>query len=55
MKDKSYFLRLDLNSYKPKFKLLCCQQKIEMQLTLLKFANNVNNDYLRKVIDIKEI
>lgn len=50
MKNKEYFYRDDLSTYKPKFLLLC--GKCEFKVT--KFAHVKNNSYIRRII-IKEV
>jgi len=45
MKDKSYFFREDLDTYKPKFKLLCLSCNFEVK----KFALMENKDYICRV------
>lgn len=54
MKDKSYFFREDLDTYKPKFKLLCLVCNFEVK----KVAQQENKSYIcetkRKRIKITE-
>jgi len=52
MKDKSYFLREDLDTYKIKFLMVC--NKCD-KITPQKVAQEINKDYICKVINIKEI
>lgn len=45
MKNRTYFLREDLDTYKPKFKMLCCETRLETK----KFAQVDRKDYVCRI------
>jgi len=49
MKDKSYFFRKDLDTYKPKFKMLCREKRIETEISLNKVVPLENKDYICRI------
>ena len=58
MRDRGYFLRENLDTYKRKFKLLCREKKLESDSLVKKYsdllAQNKNNNYICRII-IKEV
>jgi hypothetical protein len=48
MKNRAYFLREDLDTYKPKFKILCAEKRIETDNLIKKFVYVNNNHYIRQ-------
>ena len=54
MKDRSYFLREDLPTYKRKFKLVCREKEFEIEKYNKSLAQDKNNSYISRII-IKEI
>jgi hypothetical protein len=53
MKDKSYFIRPDILTYKKKFLLLCAEKQIKTENFVQRFGNMQNKNYIRR-IEIKE-
>lgn len=51
MKDRNYFLREDLDTFKRKFKLVCPFSEFKVT----KFAHIKNNEYICKIIKIEEL
>jgi len=51
MNKREHFLRKDLDTYKPKFKLLCNKYKFSIE----KVAKVINKDYICKIIKIEEL
>jgi len=54
MRDREYFLRENLDTYKRKFKLLCREKKLESGSLINKYsdllAQNKNNSYICRII-----
>lgn len=56
MKNRAYFLREDLDTYKPKFKMLCREKRIETEKIMpIKFAQDKDIHYICPVIEIKTL
>lgn len=55
MKNREYFLREDLDTYKPKFKMLCREKRIETEIIPKTVGKEINIPYICKVIEIKPI
>jgi len=55
MKDRKYFLRKDLETFKRKFKLVCREKSLEINKYSDLLAQNKNNHYVCKVIKIIEL
>jgi|GEM_PF-6242546 len=49
MKNRTYFLREDLDTYKPKFKMLCAEKRIEAEIKFEKFAQVDRKDYICRI------
>ncbi len=54
MKDRNYFLRGDLDTFKRKFKAVCREKEFEIKKYSDLLAQNKNNSYISRII-IKEI
>ena len=58
MRDRKYFLREDLETFKRKFKLVCREKKLESGSLIKKYsdllAQNKNNNYICRII-IKDV
>lgn len=55
MKNREYFLREDLGTFKPKFKILCAEKDLKTENLVQRFGNIENKNYICRVITIKEI
>lgn len=49
MKDRNYFLREDLDTFKRKFKLVCREKEFEIKKYDKSLAQNKNNSYIRRI------
>ena len=54
MKDRKYFLREDLDTFKRKFKSVCREKEFEIKKYSDLLAQDKNNSYISRII-IKEI
>ena len=54
MKNREYFLRGDLETFKRKFKAVCRETKLEIKKYSTSLAQEENKLYISKIIEIKE-
>ena len=54
MKNREYFLREDLDTFKRKFKAVCREKEFKKENFIEKFGNLNDNSYICRII-IKEI
>lgn len=55
MKDRKYFLREDLDTFKRKFKLICPFSEFKVTKYDKSLAHVKNNEYICKIIKIEEL